>query len=154
MVVVLNKHDPPLELGLAGEFVHLADEMLAGLVLGVRLAGKHKLDWALRVVKQFEQPFRVAEKQGGPLVSGKPPRESDGQVFGVQQPAHIAHAGGRFANPHPLLADPAADELDEPVFEFGVDGPEFLVGDVINAAPEFRVGEFVLPAREIPVIEV
>ena len=69
---------------LARVLVDLLDDLLAALVLRVRLAGEHELHGPLGVVEQLEQPLRLAEEQAAALVRGEAAREADGQDFRVE----------------------------------------------------------------------
>ncbi len=83
-VVVFEEDNTPLELRLARELVDLADEVLAGLVVGMRLAGKNDLHRTLWVAQQPHQPLTVAKEQGRALVRGEAAREAQRERIGVQ----------------------------------------------------------------------
>jgi hypothetical protein len=60
----------------------------------MRLAGKHELHRPLAVVQQPQQPFGIVQKQVGPFVHGKAPREAKRQRVGIE---HVAGGSDRLA---------------------------------------------------------
>ncbi len=75
----------PAELWHARVLVDLADEVLAGRVGGVRLAGEDQLHWAIRIVEQPRQSLRITEDQCRALIGGEAPGEAERQRVGIEQ---------------------------------------------------------------------
>ena len=156
MVVVFDEDDAILELRHAGELIHLLDELFAGLILRMRLAGEDELHRALRVFEQLLQTLRIGEEQGRTLVSRETPREADRQNFGIEQPRNVANVFGTLAEAGALPPHTIADKVDQPRLEPLMGAPDFLVRNVDDAAPEIlvtAVGEMFLPFGQISVVE-
>ncbi|MGQ3366541.1 hypothetical protein, partial [Rhizobium oryzihabitans] len=68
-----------------GERHDLADQLLALVVGGVRLAGEDELDATVVVREQRTQPVGLAEQQCGALVGGHAAREADGERVRVER---------------------------------------------------------------------
>ena len=62
-----------------------ADQLLARLVGGVRLAGEQEQDRPLAVGEQAAQAVEVVEEQRGALVGGEAPPEADGEHVRVRR---------------------------------------------------------------------
>ena len=134
-IVVVDERDPAGEHRIGGAAVDLLQVVLAGLVGGMRLAGKHDLHRPARRVEDAEQPIGVVEDQLGPLVAGEPAREADGQRVRIEQ-----RAGGDDARRADVLFLPAraralADEREQVVAQRLPRGPELLVRDLEDARP-------------------
>src|SRR5262249_45760568 len=70
-VVVLEENDAASKLGPAGVLDQLGDQLLAPLVLRVRLTGEHKLNRPVLVVQDCVQSLEVAEDERAALVGGE-----------------------------------------------------------------------------------
>ena len=97
-VVVGEEHEAVAHAGLAGELLDLLDQLLAGRVGGVRLAGEDELHRPVGVVEHRHQPLGLRQQQRRPLVGGETASEADRQRVGVEHAA----------------AEPATHEADEP----------------------------------------
>ena len=123
------------DLGVVGEAHHLLDELLAGLVGGVGLAGDDELDRALLVEQQPLEPGRVAQHQGEPLVGRHPAGEPDGQHVGVEDvvdPAELGRAGAALL---PRRLGAATGLLDELLAHLALGRPDRVARDVADPVP-------------------
>ncbi len=78
-IVILKEYDAPTESFLLGEVVYLLYELLALVILRVRLTGEYDLYRMLRMIDDTIEPFRIPEEKGCPLVGGETTSETDGQ---------------------------------------------------------------------------
>ena len=83
-IVVFENHDFPRQIRVLRKAVNGLDILLARVVGGVRLAGKHKLHWAFRIIYDALEALEVRKQQGSPLVGGKAAGKTDGQSVRVQ----------------------------------------------------------------------
>ena len=84
-VVIFDEHDAAGEAAVVAEVFDLLDEVLAGLVGRMGLAGEDELHGALRIVDQLGQRIHLAEEQVGPLVRGEAACEADGERVGIER---------------------------------------------------------------------
>ncbi len=94
----------------------LANQLLAGLVGRMRLAGEDDLDRPLRIVDHRRQSIQIAHDQVGPLVGGKSSGEADRQNVRVEQVAGDLHRLVAFAAAAALAAHAPADERQQAGF--------------------------------------
>ena len=128
-VVVGQEDDAVAHLGVVGELHQLLDQLLAGLVGGVRLAGDDELDRPLGVEQQLLEPLGVAQHEGEPLVGGHPAGEPDGEHVGVEDLVGPAELGRRGAPLEPRLAGAAARLVDELGAHRALGGPHGIPGN-------------------------
>ena len=83
-IVVFQECYVAAQLMVGAKVQDFMNEIAAGFIGWVGLAGEDQLDRAPLVMEQLFQPFEVAEQQGGPFVGGKAPGEADGESFGVE----------------------------------------------------------------------
>ena len=89
------------------------DQLLAGLVGRVGLAGEDELHRVVGVVDQFEEVIEVLEEQVGPLVRGEPAGKADRQRVGIEHRPRGLDDGFVFVAASALPAHAAADELQQ-----------------------------------------
>ena len=136
------------------EILDLLDEVLAGLVGRMGLAGEDELHGALRIVDQFGQDIELAEEQIGALVGGEAAGETDRQRVGVEDVAGGFDDFIGFVAAASLAADAAADEVEQAVLEIAVRFPQFARVDVVERLPNLGVAHPLLPiAAEHAVVE-
>ena len=109
---------------VVGELHELLDQLLAGLVGRVRLAGDDELDRPRRVQQQLLQPRGVAQHQGQPLVGRHPSGEADGEHVGVEDLVGPAQLGRRGPALQPGLAGAAPGLLHELQAQLALGGPD------------------------------
>ena len=123
-VVVGEEHEPAAHVGLAGELLDALDQLLAGRVGWMGLAGEHELHGAVRVMEQAQQPLGVRQQQRRPLVRGEPAGEADREATRVEDLGAEALPG-------------QADELVAAVVERR---PRLDRVDVTDARPSLGIG--------------
>ncbi len=112
----------------------------------MRLAGEEELDGPVVVVHQPVQTVHVAQEQGGPLVSGEPAGEADGENVRVQGPRRVRGRGAPFrgrARSRTGLRQTGVDPVHQARPERRPQPPQLLVGDLPDRGP-------VLPAPAVP----
>ena len=111
-VVVGQEDDAALRPLRPAQVQQLLDQLLAGLVLGVRLAGDDQLHRPV-AAQQAQRALRVVDHQPQALVGGDAAGEADRQHVGVE--GHLAGLDERplLPTPEPVARDPLADEVDQ-----------------------------------------
>ena len=82
-VVVLEEEDSPVEGLLTREVDDLADQVLAGVVFGMGLAGEEELQRAFLVGEERHESRDIVEEQVAALIGGEAAGEADGQRGGI-----------------------------------------------------------------------
>ena len=139
-VVVGEEHEPVSHVGGASELLDALDQLLAGRVCRVGLAGEDELHGTLAVVQQGAEAIGVGEQQRRPLVGGEAAGEADRQHGRIEDVLTQALAGethevvaavvdrrprfqgvdatdagpARGVGPRPVLAHDAAEEGVDP----------------------------------------
>ena len=111
---------------------------LAGLVLGMRLAGDDDLHRHVLVQQNPFEPLHVAKQKRGALVGGEAARETDGECVGIERLAGVPHFGRRSLAPQRRGMLPPAHEIHQPAFAPAVHLEQFLVRDVHHLLPDGR----------------
>ena len=133
----------------------LADQLLAGVVAWVRLAGEDDLHGHGRLVEQRMEAVVVLEQQVGALVGGEPPGEPDGQRLGVEHFLRRRQLARTGPAAHQLVAQAAAGEGHQPFAAPLVGAPQLGVGDLVGALPDADIGRLLLPIRaQVPVVQL
>ena len=83
-VIVLHENDASFQTWFAAELVNLLNKRFACFILWMRFACKDELYWARRIVHQTFESFLIAKQKCATLVGREPPRETDGQNFGIK----------------------------------------------------------------------
>ena len=86
-IIILEKRNPSLESRIARRAIDLLEQLLAGHVGGMRLAGEHELDRARAVGENSNQPLDVVKDEIRTLVRREAPREPDRQDVGIEKDA-------------------------------------------------------------------
>src|SRR4051794_31349604 len=113
----------------------------------MRLAGEDELDRALAVIENSAQTLEVAEEQRSAFVSGEAAREPNGEDLRIAQARDVPDRLGTFAKTRAVSAQAVADEVEQPVLEREVSGPDGFIGNIHHLAPEVGIREVVFPAR-------
>ena len=100
------------------------------------LAGEEELDGVVGVVDDFGEALEVGEEQVGALVGGETAGEAYHEGVGVDLVDEGDDARGVALVLEPRFAEAAAYVLDELGLEAYAGVPDFLVGDVVDAAPD------------------
>ena len=131
-VVVFDEHDAAGEARIVAQVGDLLDELLAGLVGRVGLAGEDELHRSLRVVDQLEQLVELAEEQVGSLVGGEAAGEADRQRAGVEHVAGGFDGGSSSWRRRQSRTHAAADEVQQPALQRVVRLPQLAGVDVVE----------------------
>ena len=122
--------------------------MLAGLIRGVRLAGKQQHHGPLGIVDQPCEARAVAQQQGRALVGGEAPREPQGEHAGtlrIEEARHVAQLRGTQALALVLALQPLAHARQHARLDFLRRRPVALVRHTLQRAPEFRIAQALAP---------
>ena len=143
-VIAFHHQQLALELGPARDFVDAADQLLAGLVGRVRLAGENEQHRPVGIVDDLAHPVHVFEHQRGALVGREAAREADGQHVGIEWIGVLEHAlqvrlGTMIAQV--LLGNAMVQAVQHLGFQGLMHGPEMVIRDGIHLAPELDVGQ-------------
>ena len=139
-VVVLEEDDAPAQPRVAARVDDRANQLLAAVVLRVRLAGEDELHRAAPGRRGAScTRSRSREEQRRALVGGEAAREADRQRVRVEHLVGQLELLARRAAPLGRRAQPAARVLHEAVAPVLVDLPQLGVGDLGGARPELRV---------------
>ena len=153
-VVVFHEDHVLPQVRIARKLHDLADEALARLVLGMRLAGDDDLHRHVLVQQDALQPLHVAEQQRGALVGGEAARETDGERVGVEHFAGAPHFRGRSLPPQRRDLLPLAHETHQPPLAPAVHFQQLLVRNVFHLLPDGRVVEALAPVRlQVLIVE-
>src|SRR5260370_36687331 len=104
----------------------------------MRFACEDELHRASGVVHQSLQSFLVAEQKRAAFVGGETARKTDRQNFRVQNAINLANRLGRFAHSLTTLSLSVANKVYQASFEFLVCVPKLRIGNIDDAATEFR----------------
>jgi hypothetical protein len=151
-VVAFDEQDAAFEFRALGHLGDLADDLLAGLVGRVRLAGEQEEHRPAGLRDDLGQPFRVLEEQRGALVGGEAAGETDGQdvrVFGIGELEQAVEVGRRALVAQVLFADAVADQLQQLRLQLLADAPEGLVGNAV-AMPSQLAGSVWRSRQPVP----
>ena len=146
-VVVFEEDDVLPEVGIAGILDDLADQRLAGRILGMGFAGDNDLHGPLRIAEDLLQPLDVAKDQGGALVGGEAAGESDGEGVGIEHFAGAPDLGRGSLATGGRLHLARAHETDQPALAAAMRFEQFLVRDIVHLLPDFGLDEAVAPFR-------
>ena len=125
-VVVLEEHDARL---FARQADDSGDDVLAGLVGGVGLAGEENLHGSLRAAQQLGEARPVTEQEIRALVRRKSASEADRERVQVELVRCL----------RALLR-----QLEQPPLELAVDVPQLTRGDLVDRVPP-AVGRVEVP---------
>ena len=151
-IVVLEEEDAAGKRLLAGQVNDLADQLLAGIVVRMGLAGEEDLYRPVAVGEEGGQTLEVAEDQATALVGGKTPRKTDGQRLGVQGLQGESDLGGRNSLAAELIAQVKAGVLDQTAAPGLVGLPQLAIRDLIDLLP--GLGPFIRVAPVLSQIAV
>ena len=118
----------------------LTDQLLAGVVGGMRLAGEHQLHRPVAREQQPLEPVGLRQQQGGALVGGEAAREPDGEGAGIEhrlRPLDVARAE---AARHQLVPQPRADERHQRLAALLARAPQLVVVRLGEPRPALGVG--------------
>ncbi len=149
-VVVFDEEQLAFELGLFRIVADDADQILAGPILGVCLAGEEQHDGAIGLVQDACKPDRIAEHQRCTLVGRETAGEAQDQrrmTVGRQMRQQTLDVGFT----HVIAPILAAQHFARIVQQAGLDvlaqTPEGLIGDGLDViGPEPAVGHVFTPA--------
>ena len=111
------------------------DEVLAGTIGRVSLAGEDELHGELLVVHNLGQTVEVGKEKVCALVCGEAACETDDESVGVDAVEDVDHSSGVSLIGKPFLLEVAAEEIDEFVLHRHAQIPDCLVGDIENTLP-------------------
>ena len=155
--VILDQQDFALEVRQVRHLREPADDVLAGHVGRMRLAGEDEQDRTLFVAEDLAQPVEILEQQRGALVRSKAARETDGEHvridrIGVAQKA--VEVGLVTAVAEMLARHPVTHQVQHLCFQGLAHAPEQMVRHVVDALPERVVVSMVRPVEAEKLVEL
>src|SRR5205807_1714409 len=145
-VVVLDKHQVPLQVAVFAQVNDVLDIALAVIIPRVSFAGENELDWPGLVPRQPHDIVELLKNQRSALVSCEPARETDGQRIRIEQLIE----SDEIAVSETLTLDeqPTPGELNQFAAQVIAQSPKFFIGYKIrigHALPEFRRADLFFP---------
>src|SRR5712664_544178 len=145
-VIVLDENKLVAELPVAHQLRDLLKDAFSGLVMRMRLAGKHKLHRAFRVVHHGRQSFEIAQNQISPLVSRKAAREANGERIRTEYAFEPLQFSLRFVPALRLLDRPSAHEFQKSRLQVEMRLPKFAVIHVLDSFPDLGLAAALVPS--------
>ena len=147
----------PANSSCARQVGERADQLLAGLVGRVRLAGEQEQHLARAVGEQAAQVVEVVEQQRGALVGGEAPAEADGEHVRVAPDRRTCSSRCRCDSLPWLRAWLSAHAMAHHVEQARLDvlahAPEDVVRNGADLFPDARMAEAVHPAHAEEAVE-
>ena len=143
--VIFHKEDAAQEAFVAADVQHLLNEVDAGLVRRVGLAGKDQNDGAVGLAHDAEQTFQVCKDECGAFVGGKTPGKADNQGFGGKQVLHAFALGRGEVEELSKVGDAAAQGFQQGFLLVHARGPVNVVGYLVHAVPDRVFGRGLQP---------
>src|SRR5271165_4417996 len=154
-IVVREEDNAAAEFWITAHLGDATNHFFAGIILGVRLAGKDDLQRTLVVGEHAPQAIEVAEDERGPLVGGKAAGESDSEGIWVQHLCRSFNLRLGRAPEYSLVTDMPARPGDEPFATAFMRTPQLLRRNGTYAAPGFAIGRLIAPLRsQVAVIKL
>src|SRR5690606_12943109 len=131
----------------------LSDQLLAGVVTRVRLAGEDDLDRPLGAADQRDEPVDVTQQQRRPLVGCEATGEADGQNLGIDHLVGELNLGVRCTALLYLRPQGGTSEQHQRLTVALVYPPQLLGRDLSRLCPELLAGRLRAPAFAEVAIE-
>ena len=151
----LVEQDLPLEAWVAHQTRNLLQDLLARLVVRVRLPGEDELDRLAGIVHELGERVDVLQHERRPFVSGEPPRETNRERVEAERPSKRSD---KLRGLSPPLGDPgrpATGGLDKLHLERLVRLPQFTVVNGADRIPEARFARLTRPlGPEMAVVDL
>ena len=153
-VVVFDEDKFFRKLPIAHQLSDLLQHPFTRFVEGMRLSGENKLHRPFRIIDHARNFFNVPQNQIGALVSGKTPREANGERIRTECAFQLLQYGTRLFAPGGLLDGAAANKIDELRLQIKMRFPELAIVDVVDAFPYFGFAAVLLPSRaEVAIVK-
>ncbi len=119
-VVVLNKHEVPVEAAVFAQMNDVLDVAFPFIVAWMGFAGENELNGARLIARESHDIVELLEHQGCALIGGEPPRETYGQRVRIKE---LVESDKVLCPALALDQEAAARELDQFAAESIAHGP-------------------------------